>query len=84
MTKEPEEIKVLTKDTRDTKEAVCLLSGENVSIDHRCLEVPGRPGDRAFLRIDSFNCTKANSCGNPACVGRVRTGTVRNWKEQDS
>lgn len=82
MTKDPETIKALTKDTRETKEAVCLLNGEDVSIAHRCLEVPGRPGDRMFLRIDSWSCDKAESCESPACVGKIRTGTVRNWNEK--
>lgn len=82
MTKEPEAIKILTKDTHETKEAICLLDGDNVSIAHRCIEVPSRPGDRAFLRIDSWDCSKAGNCKSPDCVGRVRTGTVRNWKEQ--
>jgi len=71
------------KDTKETKEAVCLLDGEKVSVIHRCIEVLEREGDPATLRMDSWNCNRSKSCKSINCIGKTRTGTVKNWVKEN-
>ena len=70
------------KDTTETKDAVCSLDGEKVSIIHRRIEVPRRKSDPSMLRVDCWDCSRAKSCKNEDCLGRVRNGMVKSWVEE--
>lgn len=64
---------------KETKQAICMSDGKKVSITHMCINVPGRPSDPTFLRLDSWDCDESQNCKNIDCVGKIRNGKIKGW-----
>lgn len=69
------------KDTKETLDALCVLDQQAIKITHRRIEVPGRQSDPSFLRVDSWDCSKAKGCKKDDCLAKTRSGIAKYWQQ---